>query len=134
LFGRLRTIKERIAELDIGTTVNTSHLERLNGTMRCQQARLARRPRCVSRDKWSLQWSLWMWCDLYNWVRVQGTLEGRTPAMVMVLSVRVGSVLEYVRHPGHFDNLTRAIGAELREEVLTSPLDRQKPRKSMPAS
>lgn len=50
LFGRLKAIKTRVVALGMGTTVNTSHLERLNTTMRCQQAHLARRPRCVSRD------------------------------------------------------------------------------------
>lgn len=134
LFGRLGAIKERVTELAIGTTVNTSHLERLNGTMRCQQARLARRPRCVSRDGRRLQWSLWLWRDLYNWVRAHGSLEGRTPAMAMGLSERVWSVSKYVRHPVHVDELTRAIWAEEREEALTSALDRQKPRKAMPAS
>ena len=69
-----------VVALGIGTTVNTSHLERLNGTLRCQQARLARRPRCVSRDGHRLQWSLWLWRDLYNRVRVQlGRWGGRTP-------------------------------------------------------
>ncbi len=65
LFGRLKAIKARVAGLRIGTTVNTSHLERLNGTMRCPQARLARRGRCVSRDGRRLQRSLWLWSDLY---------------------------------------------------------------------
>jgi hypothetical protein len=134
LFGQLRGIRERIGELGIGTTVNTSHLERLNGTMRCQQARLARRPRCVSRDERRLQWSLWLWRDLYNWVRVHGSLEGRTPAMAMGLSERIWSVPEYVLHPVHADDLTRAIWAEERAEALTSPLDGRKPRKVMPAS
>jgi hypothetical protein len=134
LFGRLGAIKARVSELGIGTTVNTSHLERLNGTMRCQQARLARRPRCVSRDGHRLQWSLWLWRDLYNWVRAHGSLEGRTPAMAMGLGERAWSVLEYVRHPVHVDELTRAIWAEERKEALTSALDRQKPRKAMPAS
>ena len=134
LFGRLKAVKARVAELGIGTTVNTAHVERLNGTMRCQQARLARRPRCVSRDGRRLQWSLWLWRDLYNWVRAHASLEGRTPAMAMGLSDRVWSVLEYVRHPVHVDGLTRAIWAEEREEALTSALDRQKPRKAMPAS
>lgn len=58
LFGRLKAIKQRVVELGIGTTINTSHLERLNGTLRCQQSRLARRPRCASRDGRRLQWSL----------------------------------------------------------------------------
>jgi hypothetical protein len=134
LFGRLGAIKARVVALGIGTTVNTSHLERLNGTMRCQQARLARRPRCVSRDGRRLQWSLWLWRDLYNWVRVHGSLGGRTPAMATGLGEHVWSTLEYIRYPVHVDDLTRAIWAEEREEVLTSALDRQKPRKPMPSS
>jgi hypothetical protein len=134
LFGRLKAIRQRVAELGIGTTVNTSHLERLNGTMRCQQARLARRPRCVSRDTRRLQWSLWLWRDLYNWVRVHGSLEGRTPAMAMRLSDHIWSVLEYIRHPIHVSELTREIAAEERREVLTSALDRYKRRKAVPTS
>lgn len=126
LFGRLRAIRARVVALGIGTTANTSHLERLNGTMRTQQARLARRPRCVSRDGRRLQWSLWLWRDLYNWVRVHGSLGGRTPAMAAGLGERVWSVLEYVRYPVHVDDLTRAIWAEEREKVTTSALDRPK--------
>ena len=134
LFGRLKAIKGRVVALGIGTTVNTSHLERLNGTLRCQQARLARRPRCVSRDGRRLRWSLWLWRDLCNWVRVHGALDGRTPAMVAGLSQRVWSVPEYVRYPVHADDLTRAIWAEERGEVLTSALDRDKRRKTVPSS
>ena len=134
LFGRLKAVKARVAELGIGTTVNTAYIERLNGTLRCQQARLARRPRCVSRDGTRLQWSLWLWRDLYNWVRVHGSLAGRTPAMAMGLSDRVWSVLEYVRFPVHVSDLDRAIWAEQRAEVLTSALDREKCRKTVPSS
>jgi hypothetical protein len=36
LFGRLGAIKRRVAELEIGTTINTTHVEQLNGTMRSQ--------------------------------------------------------------------------------------------------
>jgi hypothetical protein len=134
LFGRLRAIKGRVAELGIGTTVNTAHIERLNGTLRCQQARLARRPRCVSRDGRRLQWSLWLWRDLYTWVRAHGSPAGRTPAMAMGLSGHVWSVPEYVRFPVHVSDLDRAIWAEEREEVRTSALDRDKRRKTVPAS
>ena len=133
-FGRLKAVEARVAELGIGTTVNTAHIERLNGTLRCQQARLARRPRCVSRDGSRLQWSLWLWRDLYNWVRVHGSLAGRTPAMAMGLSDRVWSVLEYARFPVHVSDLDRAIWAEERAEVLTSALDREKRRKTVPSS
>jgi hypothetical protein len=134
LFGRLGAIKARVAALGIGTTVNTAHLERLDGTMRCQQARLARRPRCASRDERRLQWSLWLWRDLYHWVRVHGSLVGRTPAMAIGLSGRVWSVLEYIRHPVHVSDLDRAIWDEERLEVLTSALDREKARKTVPSS
>ena len=88
----------------------------------------------MSRDGRRLQWSLWLWRDLYNWVRVHGSLAGRTPAMAMGLSDRVWSVPEYVRYPVHVDDLTRAIWAEEREEVLTSALDRDKRRKTVPSS
>ena len=134
LFGRLGAIQARVAALGIGTTVNTAHVERLNGTLRCQQARLARRPRCVSRDARRLQWSLGLWRDLHNRVRAHGSLEGGTPAMAMGLSDRVWSVLEYVRFPVHVSDLDRAIWAEQREQVLTSALDRDKRRKTVPSS
>jgi transposase InsO family protein len=134
LFGRLKAIEARVVALGIGTTVNTSHIERLNATMRCQQARLARRPRCVSRDGRRLQWSLWLWRDLYNWVRVHGSLGGRTPAMAAGLVERVWSVVEYIRHPVHVDDLTHAIWAEERERALTSALEREKHPKTVPSS
>jgi hypothetical protein len=134
LFGRLKAVKARVAELGIGTTANTAHLERRNGTLRCPQARRPRRPRCVWRDGARLQWSLWLWRDLYNWVRVHGSLEGRTPAMASGLSERVWSVLEYIRYPVHVDALTHAVWAEEREKVLTSALEREKPRKTVPSS
>jgi hypothetical protein len=134
LFGRLKAVKARVSELGVGTTVNTAHVERLNGTRRCQQARLARRPRCASRDARRLQWSLWLWRDLYNWVRAHGALEGRTPAMAMGLSDRVWSVLEYIRFPVHVSDLDRAIWDERRAEVLTSALDREKRPKTVPSS
>jgi hypothetical protein len=118
LFGRLKAVRARVVELGIGTTANTAHLERLNGTLRGQQARLARRGRCVSRDGRRLQWSLWLWRDLYNWVRAHGSLHGRTPAMAFGLADRVWSVLDYIRHPVHAGGLTRAIWAEERQARL----------------
>jgi hypothetical protein len=134
LFGRLKAIKARVAELAIGTTISTAHVERLHGTLRCQQARLARRPRCASRDGRRLPWSLWLWRDLDNWVRSHGSLGGRTPAMEQGLSDHAWTVPEYVRHPVDGDDLTRAIWADEREEALTSAVDRQKPRKAVPSS
>ena len=88
----------------------------------------------MSRDERQLGWSLWLWRDLYNWVRVHGSLEGRTPAMAIGLSDHVWTVLEYVRHPVHVSDLDRAIWAEEREAALTSALDHYKARKTVPSS
>lgn len=134
LFGRLGAVKRRVAELGLGTTANTAHIERLNGTLRGQQSRLVRRTRSVSREGTSLQWSLWLWRDLYNWVRVHGSLSGRTPAMAMGLSDHVWTVPEYVGYPVHVDELTREIRAEERQEVLTPASERYKRRKAVPTS
>ena len=134
LFGRLKEIRQRVVELGIGHDINTAHLERLNGTLRGQQTRLARRTRNVSRgDEW-LQWALWLWRDLYNWTRGHRSLDGQTPAMAIGLTHRRWSVLDYIRHPVHVSGLQRDICAEEREETLTSALDRYKREKPLPTS
>jgi hypothetical protein len=94
LFGRRREIRQRIARLGIGQEINTSHLERLNGTLRSQQTRLARRTRNVARRESRLQWALALWRDWYNWMRPHAGLGGRSPAMAQGLTDRVGSVTE----------------------------------------
>ena len=48
LFGRRRDILKLLNRLKVGRRINTGHIERLNGTMRTQQTRLARRTRNVS--------------------------------------------------------------------------------------
>ena len=82
-FGRLKAIRRRIIQLGLGRMINTSYVERFNGTLRGHQARLARRTQAVSRGEGPLQWGLWVFRDLYNWVWVHGGLRGRTPAMAM---------------------------------------------------
>jgi hypothetical protein len=134
LFGRLRDVRRRLRKLKIGQDVNTAHIERLNGTMRCQQGRLARRTRKGSRLERALQWSLWVWRDLYNWTRVHASLLGRTPAMVLELAPEVWSVRRYVLHPVHVSDLQQEIWAEERQEWLTSALSRLKPKESLPTS
>lgn len=132
-FGRLRAIRERVAELGIGRQINTSHLERLNGTLRGQQTRLARRTRNVSRGEPWLAWALWLWRDLYNWVRLHRSL-GKTPAMAQGLSDHAWSVPEYVCHPVHVSELDCLLWEEECQNALTSALDRYKRRKSLPMS
>jgi hypothetical protein len=134
LFGPRRQMRQRIQALGIGTDINTSHLERLNGTMRGQQSRLTRRSRSGSRKEAALQWSLWLWRDVYNWARPHGSLARQTPAMAQGLADHVWTVCEYVTYPVHVSDLQRAIWAEERQKALTSPLEGKKRRKILPKS
>lgn len=134
LFGRAKEIRQRIAKLGIGEKINTSHLERLNGTMRGQQTRLARRTRNGSRGESWLQWALWLWRDLYNWTRAHRSLEGRSPAMAQGLGDHVWSVLEYISYPVHISELQREDWSERRKMALESALHRYKPKKPLPTS
>jgi hypothetical protein len=134
LFGRLQAIRRRIRRLKIGQDVNTSHVERLNGTMRCQQTRLARRTRNCSRDVCWLERALWLWRDLYNWTRRHRSLLGATPAMIIGLTDHVWTVLDYVRYPVHASDLQQAIWLEERNDALLSDLERYKRRKCLPTS
>lgn len=134
LFGRLKEIRQRIAALGIGQQINTSHLERLNGTMRGQQTRLARRTRNGSRAQRWLQWALWLWRDLYNWVHPHRSLEGHTPAMALGLSDRVWLVLDYIRHPVHVSELKREEWSDQRKTMQESALDRYFRKKPLPTS
>jgi hypothetical protein len=133
-FGRLKAVRQRIVRLGLGRRINTSYVERFNGTLRGHQARRARRTQAVSRDEGPLQWGLWLFRDLYNGVWVHGALRGWTPAMAMRLTDRIGTVQDYIRYPVHVDDLKREIWAEERQEVLTSALERKKPRKTLPTS
>jgi hypothetical protein len=134
LFGRRKDICQRIGQLGIGNTINTAHVERLNGTMRSQQTRLARRTRNGSRLSEALQWSLWLWRDLYNWVRPHGSLCGRTPAMAAGLTRAVWTVCRYVTYPVHVGEFQRQLWAEERENLLRSALEARKPKKHVPTS
>jgi hypothetical protein len=134
LFGRRPQIQQRVQELGIGQEINTAHVERLNGPLRGQQARRQRRTRHGSREEKWLQWSLWLWRDLDNWVRVHGSLGGRTPAQAQGLSEHAWSVQEYIRHPVHVSDLQRAMWAEERETAFTSALEQRRPKKPKPTS
>jgi len=134
LFGRKRDIVKRVRQLKIGKQINTAHVERLNGTLRGQQARLARRTRAGSRRGRRLTWSLALWQDLYNWVHPHAALSGRTPAMAQGLADAPWSVNRYVAYPVHVSELQRSQWAEDRKSRLTSALDAKKRKKLLPTS
>jgi len=134
LFGKKKDIGKRIQKLGIGQKINTSHIERLNGTIRGQQARLARRTRNGSHLERMLQYSIWLWRDLYNWTRVHYSLLDETPAMALDLTDEVWTVLDYVLYPVHVSGLQRRDWAEQRNSVLESAVDVYKQNKTLPIS
>lgn len=134
LFGRRRDILHEVKRLKLGQRINTAHVERINGTLRTQQPRLARRTRNVSHKPAALEWALSVWRDLYHWTRYHDSLGNRTPAMAQGLTTRLWTVLEYVRHPVHVGHWQRALWAERRENLVTNGLNERNPRKLLPAS
>ena len=137
LFGSMKRIRWWIRRLHLGRQVNTAHVERLNGTMRGHQARLARRTRSGSRLDAALQWSLSLWRDLYNWVWPHGTLSEKsatTPAMAMGLAEGVWTARGYAAYPVHVSDLQRQDWAEQRSDLLESALDKYLRKKALPTS
>jgi len=134
LFGKKKEIVKRIQDLSIGCKINTSHVERLNGTIRGQQARLARRTRNGSHLQEMLQYSIWLWRDLYNWTRVHYSLLDETPAMALGLADEVWTVLKYILYPVHVSDIQRRDWAEQRNSVLESAVDVYRRNKTLPIS
>jgi hypothetical protein len=134
LFGTKKKIVRLIRKLKIGQEINTAHVERLNGTMRNQQAKLIRRTRSASRLSLGLQWSLWLWRDLYNWVRPHGSLQDQTPAMAIGLASEPWSVGRYVWCVVHVSELQRQIRREQRNSLLTSASEARTRKKRLPTS
>jgi len=134
LFGPLGQVRRRLRQLHIGQEVNTAHVERINGTMRNQQARLGRRTRSGSRLEQALAWWLWLWRELYHWTRLHASLRRRSEAMAMGLAKKLWTVRQYVDYPVHVSDRQRERWAEQRQELLTSALDDGKPKKPLPTS
>jgi hypothetical protein len=134
LCGGKRKIVRLIRRLKLGRQINTAHVERLNGTLRTQQARLTRRTRSASRLAEALQHSLWLWRDLYNWVHPHRSLHNRTPAMAIGLATEPWSVPHYVQCVVHVSPLQKDIRAEQRKMLLTSALEARICKKRLPTS
>ena len=133
LFGRVADIEHLIRRLGIGTRINTSHVERLNGTLRTQQqGRMGRRTRNGSRRTRLLACALALWRDLYNWTQVHGALGGRTPAMALGLAQEVWTVVRYVCHPVHVSELQRRQWTETRNSLAESAIDAYEREKVLP--
>jgi hypothetical protein len=134
LFGRRKDIRRRIRQLHIGRTINTAHIERVNGTIRGQVARLGRRTRNGSRRGRTLRWALWLWRDLYNWVRPHGALDGCSPAMALGLAQELWTVQHYIEYPVHVSDFQREVWAEQRKNLLIPATEAPKRKKLLPTS
>ena len=126
LYGTLRGAKKVIVDSGVGRMINTSFIERLHATMRGQTARLFRRTRAGSMLTELLQKQLWLWRDIYNWVRVHRSLQGRTPAVAAGLTDQVWSFQDYIRYPVHRDPLDEEEQKIRLKEILECPLDPRK--------
>jgi len=134
LFGQKKQIEKRIRRLGIGHKINTSHVERLNGTIRGQQARLTRRTRNGSHGDSMLQCSIGLWRDAYNWTRPHSSLSNKTPAMALGLADEVWTVRRYILYPVHVSELQRVDWAEQRNTVLESAIEAYERNKTLPIS
>jgi hypothetical protein len=134
LFGKKKDIEKLIQKLGVGQKINTSHVERLNGTIRGHQARLIRRTRAGSHREELLQYSIWLWRDLYNWTKAHYSLWGKTPAMALRLTEESWSVMQYIRYPVHVSDLQRQDRTEQRNRTLESAIDVYKRNKTLPIS
>lgn len=134
LCGRLRDIHQHLEQHRAGCQINTSHIERLNGTCRTQQARLTRRTRTGTVEVDLLRASLWLWRDLYGWTRRHASLGQRTPAMAIGLATSVWTTRAYVQRPVHTSPAQQLLRQERQQQLLTTGLYEQKHRKVLPIS
>jgi hypothetical protein len=81
-----------------------------------------------------LQYSVWLWRDLYNWTRVHYSLLDETPAMALALTDEVRTVRKYILYPAHVSDLQRLDWAEQRNSVLESAIDVHQRNKALPIS
>ena len=84
--GSLDKIVQAIKSMGLGTTVNTSYIERLNLTKRNRVNSLARKTWCVAKKHLSLVGRMHVFQAFYNFVSEHMSLIGRTPAMAAGLT------------------------------------------------
>jgi hypothetical protein len=134
LFGRLRDIRRRIRKFKLGVGINTSHVERFNGTARGRLARLARQTRALTRRRPMLQASVGLCRDVYNWIHPHSALRGETPAMAVGLAQELWTMGRYVSYPVHVAPFQREIWREDQETRVRSALSDPKQRTPLPTS
>ena len=104
IFGTAATLEEALAHSEVSRTVNTSFVERHNGTDRNRNARKVRKTYCFSKDWWIHRAVTFfsMYSDNFCWpLRTLKTEAGeaRTPAMMAKLADHVWTLAEWIKRP-----------------------------------
>lgn len=81
---------------NVGTTINTAYIERLNATFRAHLACFARRTRCPARSLQTVGERVFLVGCLYNFCWLHASLHKQTPAMAAGLTDHPWSLEEFL--------------------------------------
>jgi IS1 family transposase/transposase-like protein len=104
IFGTAESLEVALANSQASRTINTSFVERHNGTDRNRNARKARKTYCFSKDWWIHRAVTFFTMYSYNFCWPVRTLtekggEARTPAMMAKLTDHVWTLAEWLKRP-----------------------------------
>jgi IS1 family transposase/transposase-like protein len=104
VFGTAAAVEAALADSRVSETINTSFVERHNGTDRNRNARKVRKTYCFSKDWWIHRAVTFFTMYSYNFcwpVRTlrTKTIAARTPAMMAKLTDHVWTLTEWIKRP-----------------------------------
>lgn len=104
IFGTAESVEAALANSGVSRTINTSFVERHNGTDRNRNARKVRKTYCFSKDWWVHHAVTFFTMYSYNFCWPVRTLkteagEARTPAMMAKLADHVWTLTEWIKRP-----------------------------------
>jgi IS1 family transposase/transposase-like protein len=104
IFGTAESVEAALANSGVSRTINTSFVERHNGTDRNRNARKVRKTYCFSKDWWVHHAVTFFSMYSYNFCWPVRTLkteagEARTPAMMAKLADHVWTLAEWIKRP-----------------------------------
>jgi IS1 family transposase/transposase-like protein len=104
VFGTVAGVQAALARSGASRTINTSFVERHNGTDRNRNARKARKTYCFSKDWWVHRAVTFFTMYSYNFCWPVRTLRtkavaARTPAMLAKLTDHVWTLAEWIKRP-----------------------------------
>jgi IS1 family transposase/transposase-like protein len=104
IFGVMAAVQAALVKSTVSRAVNTSFVERHNGTDRNRSARKARKTYCFSKDWWIHRAVTFFTMYSYNFCWPVRTLkaergEERTPAMAANLTDHVWTLAEWLKYP-----------------------------------